>query len=121
MGVQARRTRVCERCHRDLGTTTAGLWSPAEGVALTRHSGQRGHRYLRAALRRHHMARDALVIKDLLLPGSDGAVAIQLAATALVGPLALWLLIRRGQRDVAWLVGGVLMLWLAFTGFRSLH
>ena len=61
------------------------------------------------------------MIKELLLPRSDGAVAIQLAATAVVGPLALTLLIRRGQRDVAWLVGGVLVLWFAFAGFRLLH
>jgi hypothetical protein len=61
------------------------------------------------------------VIKELLLPRSDGAVAVQLAATARVGPLALALLIRRVQRDVAWLVGGVLVLWLAFAGFRSRH
>lgn len=67
------------------------------------------------------MARDARVIKDLLLPGTDGMVAIQLAAAAFGGPLALALLIRRGRRDAAWLVGGVLMLWLAFAGFRTLH
>lgn len=60
-------------------------------------------------------------MKDLLLPGSDGGVAVQLAATALLGPLALALLIRRGQHDIAWVVGGVLVLWLAFAGFRSLH
>lgn len=61
------------------------------------------------------------MIKELLLPGSDGTVAVQLAATALVGPLAVALLIRRGQHEVAWLVGGVLVVWLAFLGLRSLH
>ncbi len=61
------------------------------------------------------------MVKELLLPGSDGAVALQLAATALVGPLAIIMLARRGQRDVAWLVAGLLAIWLAFVGFRSLH
>lgn len=61
------------------------------------------------------------MIKDLLLPGSDAAVAIQLAVTAVVGTLTLALLIRRGHPDMAWLAGGVLALWLAFAGFRSMH
>lgn len=61
------------------------------------------------------------MINDLLLPGTDGAVALQLAATALMGPLAVAALLRRGQRDLAWLVAGLVAIWLAFAGFRSLH
>lgn len=61
------------------------------------------------------------MIKDLLLPVTDGGVALQLAATAVMGPLALVALVRRGERDIAWLVAGLLVLGLAFAGFRSLH
>ena len=61
------------------------------------------------------------MIKELLLPATDGAVALQLAASAVIGPVAITMLIRRGRRDVAWLVAGLLVVWLAFAGFRSLH
>lgn len=60
-------------------------------------------------------------MKELLLPTSDAAVAVQLAATAVIGPVALLMLLRRGQRDIAWAVGGLVVLWLAFAAFRSLH
>lgn len=61
------------------------------------------------------------MIEDLLLPETDGAVALQLAATVLVGPLAVAALVRHGQRDLAWLVAGLVAIGLAFAGFRSLH
>lgn len=61
------------------------------------------------------------MIKDFLLPETDGLVAIQLAATILAGSGTLVILILRGQRDIAWLVAGSLAMWLAFAGFRALH
>ncbi len=61
------------------------------------------------------------MLKDLLLPNSDGAVALQLAATLTAGPLGVIALARYGKPDLAWLAGGALTLWLAFTAFRSLH
>lgn len=61
------------------------------------------------------------MLKDLLLPGSDSTVALQLAATLIAGPVSVVILARYGKPDIAWLLGGVLALWLAFTAFRSLH
>ncbi|MCA1674009.1 MAG: hypothetical protein LC799_18025 [Actinobacteria bacterium] len=61
------------------------------------------------------------MIKSLLLPGTDGGVALQLAATALVGPLAVASLARRGYPDRAWLVAGIVTMWVAWMGVRSLH
>lgn len=61
------------------------------------------------------------MIKGLLLPGADGAVALQLAATALVGPLAVAALVQRGYPDRAWLVAGIVTMWVAWMGFRALH
>lgn len=60
-------------------------------------------------------------MRGLLLPESDGAVALQLVVTLIVGPLIVTGLVRYGKQDVAWLAGGVLTLWLAFAAFRSLH
>lgn len=59
-------------------------------------------------------------MKSFLLPGTDGGVAIQFVATAIVAPIVL-LLVGRKQRDLAWLAGGVVALWIAFIAYRALH
>lgn len=61
------------------------------------------------------------MLKELLLPNTDGAVALQLAATFIAGPSAVIALVRHGKTDLAWLTGGAVTLWLAFAAFRSLH
>ena len=59
-------------------------------------------------------------MKEFLLPGTDGGVAIQVVATAIVAPIVLILLVRK-QRDLAWFAGGVAALWIAFIAYRALH
>lgn len=61
------------------------------------------------------------VFRDLLLPRTDGVVAVQLVVTLLVGPTILVVLLRTGRRDEAVFVGGLLMMWLAVMGIRALH
>lgn len=59
-------------------------------------------------------------VKDFLLPSTDGGVVVQVVATIVVAPIVLLLLAKR-HRDLAWLTGGVIALWLALMGFRALH
>ncbi len=61
------------------------------------------------------------VLRDLLLPQTDSGVGFQLAVTLLAGPAILVVLLRRGRRDEAVFVGGLLMMWLAVMGVRALH
>jgi len=59
-------------------------------------------------------------VKDFLLPSSDVGVLVQVVTTAVVAPIVLVLVARR-HRDLAWLTGGVMALWIALIGFRALH
>ncbi len=59
-------------------------------------------------------------MKELLLPSTDGGVLVQVVVTALVAPAVLIFMAKR-HRDFAWLTGGILALWVALMGFRSLH
>lgn len=58
---------------------------------------------------------------ELLLPRTDTAVAVQLVVTAVVAPLVLLRLVHRRRTDVAWLLAGVVTLWVGFMGLRTLH
>jgi hypothetical protein len=59
-------------------------------------------------------------VKDFLLPSSDGGVVVQVVTTIVVAPIVLLLVVKR-HRDLAWLTGGVIALWVALMGFRALH
>ncbi|MGH2750130.1 MAG: hypothetical protein ACRDK3_04560 [Actinomycetota bacterium] len=59
-------------------------------------------------------------MKAFLLPSTDTGVVVQAVATIVVAPIALWLAAKR-NRDLAWLTGGVIALWVALMGFRALH
>ncbi len=59
-------------------------------------------------------------MKGLLLPSTDGGVMVQILVTLIVAPVVL-LAVAKRQRDLAWLTGGVLALWVALMGFRALH
>lgn len=58
---------------------------------------------------------------ELLLPRTDDGVAIQIAITFLLLPAVIYLLIRSGRRDGAWVAAGVGVMWIAFTALRTLH
>jgi len=45
---------------------------------------------------------------------------VQILVTLIVAPVVL-LAVAKRQRDLAWLTGGVLALWVALMGFRALH
>jgi hypothetical protein len=59
-------------------------------------------------------------VKDFLLPSTDVGVLVQVVATAVVAPIVL-VIVAKWHRDVAWLTGGVMALWIALIGFRALH
>jgi hypothetical protein len=59
-------------------------------------------------------------VKEFLVPSTDGGVLVQVVATTLVAPIVLVFVAKR-QRGLAWLMGGVLALWIALIGFRALH
>ena len=59
-------------------------------------------------------------MKELLLPSTDGGVVAQVVATTLVAPIVL-VAVARWHRDLVWLTGGVIALWIALMGFRALH
>ena len=59
-------------------------------------------------------------MKDFLLPSTDVGVLVQVVATAVVAPIVL-VIVAKWHRDVAWLTGGVMALWIALIGFRALH
>lgn len=61
------------------------------------------------------------MIKELFLPSSDTAVALQVVGTAIAAPLVVLALVRRDKHDVAWLSAGVMSLWVAFLALRTLH
>lgn len=58
---------------------------------------------------------------DLILPRTDAGVLVQLIALVLVGSPLLYLTVRRGNREMAWFVGGLLVFLLGFFAFRSAH
>jgi hypothetical protein len=58
---------------------------------------------------------------EILLPRTDAGVALQLAVTVVAGTPAVVLLHRADRGDAAWFVSGLLVIWLAFMAFRSLH
>jgi len=59
-------------------------------------------------------------VKELLLPGTDGGVLAQVVATTVIAPIVL-VAVARWHRDLGWLTGGVIALWIALMGFRALH
>lgn len=59
-------------------------------------------------------------MKMFLVPSTDGGVVVQVVATIIVAPIVL-LLTAKHHRDLAWLIGGVIALWVALMGFRALH
>ncbi len=58
---------------------------------------------------------------DFILPRTDAGVLVQLIALSVVGGPLLYLTVRRGNRDMAWFVGGLLVFFLGFFAFRSAH
>jgi hypothetical protein len=55
------------------------------------------------------------------LPRTDLAALVEIVAVVVVG-VPLWaVLVRRGAREAAWLVGGLVVFALGFFGLRSLH
>jgi hypothetical protein len=59
-------------------------------------------------------------MREFLVPSTDGGVVVQVVVTILVAPILL-VLVAKWHRDVAWLMGGVMALWIALIGFRALH
>ena len=59
-------------------------------------------------------------MKELLLPGTDGGVLAQVVATTVIAPM-VFVAVARRHRDLAWLAGRVIALWIALMEFRSLH
>jgi hypothetical protein len=60
-------------------------------------------------------------VLEILLPRTDAGVLVQVIATVALGGLSLSVLIRRRKPDIAWFVGGVVTIWVAFLGIRTLH
>lgn len=58
---------------------------------------------------------------DIFLPRTDGGVLVQVVATLIASPATLFVLIRKGKRDYAWLAGGIITMWAAFLAVRTLH
>lgn len=58
---------------------------------------------------------------EILLPRTDAGVALQISITLLLLPTTIYLLIRSGRTDGAWLAAGIGTIWIAFTAFRTLH
>lgn len=56
---------------------------------------------------------------DLVLPRTDGGVAVQLVIVTLVFATALWLV--RGEREVRVLVIGLWLVSYGAMGIRALH
>ncbi|MGH2808121.1 MAG: hypothetical protein ACRDKT_12705 [Actinomycetota bacterium] len=63
----------------------------------------------------------ALVVIEFLFPRSDTAVVAQAVMTAIVVPIVLVRLIRRRRTDLVWFVAGVITIWVALMGLRTLH
>lgn len=58
---------------------------------------------------------------ELLLPRTDAGAFVQLAAVLGVGaPLLVWV-VRRGFREWAWLLGGLMVFVLGFFALRTVH
>lgn len=58
---------------------------------------------------------------EILLPRTDAGALVQLIITLVVGVPALVILVRRRASEFSWLVGGLLLLVLAFYAFRTVH
>jgi len=58
---------------------------------------------------------------EILLPRTDGGVAVQIVLAALLVPAFSYFLIRSGHPDGAWLAVGLGTIWIAFMALRSLH
>lgn len=58
---------------------------------------------------------------EFLLPRNDTGVTIQIVASAMLLPASLLVLIRTGRKDAAWLVAGIVTIWIAFAALRTLH
>lgn len=58
---------------------------------------------------------------EILLPRTDGGVALQIVMTVVLLPAILYWLVRSGRKDGAWAVAGIGTMWIAFTAMRTLH
>lgn len=61
------------------------------------------------------------LILEVLLPRTDRGVLFQTLVTLLIAPLPLIALVRQGKREAAWLLAGVITMWVALLGLRTLH
>lgn len=56
-----------------------------------------------------------------LLPHTDAGAFVQLLVVLAVGLVSLVALVRRGAVQVAWLVGGIMMMVIGFFALRTIH
>ncbi|MEM9041407.1 MAG: hypothetical protein AAGD33_16040 [Actinomycetota bacterium] len=54
-------------------------------------------------------------------PATDAGVVVQFIVTVVIGSSVAALLLRRGEREVAWLAVGITTLLVGWYGLRGLH
>ena len=60
-------------------------------------------------------------MRQLLFPHTDAGVIAQLALTLIVGGPIVWALWRRGDTELVWFAGGVVVLLLGLFAVRTIH
>lgn len=60
-------------------------------------------------------------MQQLLFPRTDAGVIVQLVLTLFVGAPIVWTLWRRGDTELVWFAGGVVVLLLGLFAVRTIH
>ena len=60
-------------------------------------------------------------MRSLLFPRTDAGVLVQLILTLVVGGPVVWAVWRRGEPELVWFAGGVVVLLLGLFAVRTIH